>query len=264
MTGPISMHARFGPTAQELGWVPAPSYLLRRARILSLLKDREPGRLLEIGPGAGALLLELSEKGYRGSALETSASARELASHFLAGAEGIEMRAEPAEEWARAFDLVMAFEVLEHIRDDLAALRRWRGWLAEGGRLLLSVPAHARMWSRRDEWAGHFRRYERSTLVSLIEQAGLAVERLECYGFPLGNLLRYLGILATARQQRVDASALVERTARSGVERKLETRLFRFQAHALGVFCLVPFLTLQNHFLERDLGVGYLLECRLP
>ena len=45
-----------GPAAPDLGWVPAPRYLMRRARILRQLSTIPTGRLLEVGPGAGMIL----------------------------------------------------------------------------------------------------------------------------------------------------------------------------------------------------------------
>ena len=64
------------------GWVPAPRYLLRRARILSLLKQFKPGRVLEFGCGAGALISELSPLGYKCIAIEESENAIFLAKKF--------------------------------------------------------------------------------------------------------------------------------------------------------------------------------------
>jgi SAM-dependent methyltransferase len=67
------------------------------------------------------------------------------------------------------FDMVAAFDVLEHIEDDIGALRAWRALLTPPGHLVITVPAGPELWSRRDDFAGHCRRYSR---------AGLRVERL--------------------------------------------------------------------------------------
>src|SRR3546814_20907381 len=82
----------------------------------------------------------------------------------------------------------MAFEVLEHIEDDHAALRQWLGWLKPGGILLMSVPAHPSQWNAADVWAGHFRRYRKRELLGLVEENGLELEHVECMGFPLANI----------------------------------------------------------------------------
>ncbi|MEL7157397.1 MAG: methyltransferase domain-containing protein, partial [Actinomycetota bacterium] len=53
------------------------------------------------------------------------------------------------------FDYVMAFEVLEHITDDRAALEEWLRRLRPGGRVLFSVPAHQRKYGDADRAVGH-------------------------------------------------------------------------------------------------------------
>src|SRR3546814_6549126 len=72
----------------------------------------------------------------------------------------------------------MAFEVLEHIEDDHAALRQWLGWLKPGGILLMSVPAHPSQWNAADVWAGHFRRYRKRELLGLVEENVLELEHV--------------------------------------------------------------------------------------
>src|SRR5688572_255286 len=72
-------HTSYGRVAPELGWVPAPRYLLRRHRALNLLKGLPRGRVLEVGCGAGALLNDLAGLGYDCTALESSSEARRVA-----------------------------------------------------------------------------------------------------------------------------------------------------------------------------------------
>jgi SAM-dependent methyltransferase len=76
-----------------------------------------------------------------------------------------------------AFDVVAAFDVVEHCADDRAALTELGRVLAPGGRLLLSVPAYGWAWSDHDVQAGHHRRYTRPQLVALVREAGLEVHR---------------------------------------------------------------------------------------
>lgn len=57
------------------------------------------------------------------------------------------------------FDLICLFDVLEHIRDDEAALRETRRILDDDGTLVLTLPAFSMLWSRHDEYLNHFRRY---------------------------------------------------------------------------------------------------------
>ena len=75
------------------------------------------------------------------------------------------------------FDVVGAFDVVEHCEPEAVAMAELTRVLAPGGRLLLSVPAYQWAWSDHDERAGHYRRYTRRRLVHAIEQAGLSVDR---------------------------------------------------------------------------------------
>jgi SAM-dependent methyltransferase len=250
----------FGLSAPELGWVPAPRYALRRQRLLALAGRLGGGRLLEIGPGAGALLSDLTALGFACEALETSDEAHRLASALN---PDLRIARTPHEDWPGAFDVVVACEVLEHIEDDRAALEEWCGWLRPGGHLILSVPAHAHRWSATDVWAGHFRRYEKDGLWSLCESAGFAVVDLECYGFPLSNLVEPLRAASHQRALRRRQSAgLAEATAQSGVSRGLEARLWPLQASLPGRLLFRAAFHLQTLFRHRDLGTGYLALLR--
>jgi SAM-dependent methyltransferase len=73
---------------------------------------------------------------------------------------------------------ICAFDVLEHLDDDRAALEEWRRALAPGGWLMLTVPAYEQLWSAHDEVNGHRRRYRAGGLRRLLTSAGFAVARL--------------------------------------------------------------------------------------
>lgn len=269
-------HPLYGRVAPELGWVPAPRYLLRRARVLALLDRLPRGRALEVGCGAGALLADLRRLGFTIEALESSAAAREIARRLNGDAPELSVSPRPGNDWQGRFDFVLAFEVLEHIEDDRAALARWTSWIAPGGHLLLSVPAHPGRWNATDVWAGHFRRYRRQQLAERLRGAGLEVERIESYGVPLADLLHPVRGWMHARALRRSGGGPAagpadgvherpaEQTASSGVERSTETRLYPLQASWPGRLAMGLFLRLQNLFLSTDLGNGYLAHARRP
>ncbi|HEY0642124.1 MAG TPA: class I SAM-dependent methyltransferase [Nocardioides sp.] len=75
------------------------------------------------------------------------------------------------------FDVVSAFDVVEHCADDSRAVAELVRVLAPGGRMLLSVPAYQWAWSDHDVQAGHHRRYTRAELVGLVERTGTRVVR---------------------------------------------------------------------------------------
>ena len=72
----------------------------------------------------------------------------------------VTIHSEIQNNWQETFDFILAFEVLEHIEDDVSALREWWNGVKFPGHRLLSVPAHPERWNASDEWEGHFRRYE--------------------------------------------------------------------------------------------------------
>lgn len=76
-----------------------------------------------------------------------------------------------------AFDVVAAFDVIEHVDPEWVVLAELRRVLATGGRVLVSVPAYTWAWSDHDTANGHHRRYTRRRLVDALEGAGFEVDR---------------------------------------------------------------------------------------
>lgn len=254
-----------GLAAPELGWVPSPTFALRRAAVLERLGAWAPGRVLEVGCGAGALLHDLAERGFTAVGVESSPAARELATRLLADREDVVITdVLPVER--DAFDYLLSFEVLEHIEDDVAALADWVQRLKPGAPCLLSVPASAAKWSLMDVSAGHFRRYERADVERLIDRAGLQLGRIETYGFPATWLIERVRLWARTAQLRrrgVDTAALVrgdaKLTAQSGIERDLETKLFPLYGSGIGRRCFRWAARAQEHFSDTDWGISYLV-----
>ena len=91
------------------------------------------------------------------------------------------------------FDLVVAFDVIEHAADDRRAWSEIQRVLKPGGRLLLSVPLHAARWTEFDELVGHARRYDLPELRALLTEFGLTVEKSAAFGMRPTNprLLRH-------------------------------------------------------------------------
>lgn len=81
------------------------------------------------------------------------------------------------------FDLVTMFDVLEHIADDVGALRTLRRSMTPDGRLAITAPAHNWLWSRHDESEGHVRRYSPASLRNALAQAGFEVIEIRYFFF---------------------------------------------------------------------------------
>ena len=179
----------FGVAAPELGWVPGPRYILRRAVILELLATYAPGLALEIGSESGALLHDLAQRGFRGLGVEQSPEALAIATQILTSVSALRIVDKLPEDEKEHYDYVFAFEVLEHIEENQAALRTWARYLKRKGILMISVPAHHHRWSASDVWAGHYRRYERREIDARVQNAGFDVLAAYSYGWPLSNLV---------------------------------------------------------------------------
>lgn len=75
-------------------------------------------------------------------------------------------------------DVVISCDVLEHLTDDVVAIREMLRLLRPGGVLILTVPAHQFLWSEHDEALRHQRRYSARELRRQLEEAGARVEKL--------------------------------------------------------------------------------------
>jgi SAM-dependent methyltransferase len=150
-----------------------------RRRVLRAVLDGlelPPGtRVFDAGCGSGRTLDELREYGpVQGMELNPlGVAAARRRGH--AGVREGSLDAIPFED--ASFDLVTCLDVIEHTDDDIRSLRELRRVTRPGGWLVVTVPAHPRLWSRHDEVNGHRRRYTRRTLRAAAEAAGWRVER---------------------------------------------------------------------------------------
>jgi len=88
----------------------------------------------------------------------------------------------------KCFDIITAFDVLEHLDDDVEFLKEIKQYLMPGGRLILSVPAYRFLWSEHDEVLHHRRRYMASELHEKVTRAGYTTIKRSyviCFSFPL-------------------------------------------------------------------------------
>jgi SAM-dependent methyltransferase len=90
-------------------------------------------------------------------------------------------------------DLVLALDVIEHVEDDLRALRECHRILKSGGALVITVPAFMSLWSPWDECLGHKRRYTAPEMVERLRAAGFDIKRsgyIFFFVFPAAALVR--------------------------------------------------------------------------
>ena len=87
----------------------------------------------------------------------------------------------------RAFDLVCAFDIVEHVDDDRRVFAELSRVARRGASVLLSVPLHQMRWTAFDALVGHVRRYEPDHLLALLHEHGLTVERTAVFGMEPRN-----------------------------------------------------------------------------
>ena len=188
----------------------------------------ERARILEIGCGTGHNLPMLSQFGAV-DAIEIDPAARDIASARLGRPVGdAPLPVLPGVERGR-YDMVAVLDVVEHIADDVGALRAMRECLAPGGKILIAVPAHQWMWSAHDVVNHHERRYSKKTLTAAIRAAGLRPRKLGYFNsilFPLAAAARLAGRL-TGRDDSDDSPPAAPVNA-------LFERIFRVERHLVG------------------------------
>lgn len=161
-------------------WFTARNAVIERAvrpALASISGTRRP-RVLEVGCGNGTVLAMLRRRFADALVIGMDRFVEGLReAQPRAGCPVVQADLHHA-PFGRDFDLVGLFDVLEHLPDDLAALRDAGRLLRPGGLLVLTVPAGRRLWSDFDEAAQHCRRYEAAGLGETLRQAGFEVEYL--------------------------------------------------------------------------------------
>jgi SAM-dependent methyltransferase len=214
-----------------------------RRQILAELIRRETrlpagAAILEVGCGSGHNLPMLQQFGTV-DALELDEGARAIAERRL----GRSVMSAPLPELDgvpdRHYDLIGAFDVIEHVSDDQAALESVALKLKTGGMFVMTVPAHQWMWSDHDVLNHHKRRYSKGALRRLVEYSPLRLRRIGYFNsllFPLAVTQR----LSSRLRNRDDADL----TLPSAPLNAMLERVFAAERHLVGRLPLPPGLSL--------------------
>jgi len=152
---------------------------------------------LEIGCGTGFVLAGI-RKALPWLTLgggEVFSAGLRLAADRLPGVDLFQMDARQI-PFDNEFDVIGAFDVLEHIGDDELVLSQMYRAVRQGGGILLAVPQHSFLWSKIDEYSRHVRRYSLSELKAKVERAGFKTLRTTSFV----SLLLPLMLIARLKQ----------------------------------------------------------------
>ncbi len=238
----------------------APRAWLRYDLVSRMLRRLRPQSVLEIGCGQGSFGARLAAGGsYLG--IEPDEQAASVARSRITPRGGTVLLGDQhAVPQGSTYDLVCAFEVLEHLEHDAEMLATWASFVRPGGHLMLSVPAWPDRFGPMDTHAGHYRRYTPDQLRNLLTGAGLQPVQIAVYGWPLGYALEAVRNPIDARKLAREAAELSmpERTASTG-------RTFQPPNQAVGTavaLATTPFRYLQR--LAPTRGTGLVALARRP
>ena len=231
-----------------------PKLVLRESCIEDVSSKWPAGSFVEMGAGTGHMSRLFLARGFHGACHDLGEGSRRIMrANFANVSKQMRVVDELNELKPASFDYLFAFEVLEHIEEDAAVLAEWTRYLRPGGRILMSVPAHAAKFGRSDEIAGHCRRYERKGLQELLECAGYDQIRMVNYGFPITELTRIISNWMIRNDRSYDTVNQLERSVQSArarpekIDRLLSVSGSRF---------VLPFCFIQRWFYAWDLGDG--------
>lgn len=175
-------------------------------------------KFLEIGCGTGNFIQQIVENGN----LEITGSEIYLkgllyAKKNLPNVDFIQFDVTQG-DIGEKFDLIVAFDVIEHIENDVAAITNINRMLHKGGGLIMTVPQHMFLWSRLDEIVKHKRRYSRRDLVTKLQENGFDISSTTSFLFVLFPLMLISRMIDKGHDQsQSDEVALEKRVKFSNV-----------------------------------------------
>ncbi|MBD2178715.1 class I SAM-dependent methyltransferase [Pseudanabaena sp. FACHB-1998] len=174
----------------------------RREILTNLIARSLPqGAILDVGCGTG-FVLELLQSQYASQYESWGLDISAIALQFChdKGLKKVEQGEIDRNTLpANYFDLIMFLDIIEHLDHDLETLKRARQYLKSQGQILITVPAYQFLWSAHDEIHNHKRRYTKSQIGKLLQQAGYEISFISYFNtflFPLIFLARSMGKLS--------------------------------------------------------------------
>ena len=140
------------------------------------------------------------------------------------------------------FDLIAAFDVIEHIENDVAAISNISQMLNKGGVLIISVPQHMFLWSKLDELVKHKRRYSRRELVTKLKENGFDISYATSFLFILFPLMLVSRLFDKGQAQSCASEAELEKRVKfSGVLNQVFDFFMRIDERLIRLGFSLPF-----------------------
>jgi ubiquinone/menaquinone biosynthesis C-methylase UbiE len=184
-------------------------WFVARRRLVCDLIDRlampAGSRLLDVGCGTGANLKAFNKE-FERVGIDASDAALEFCQQ-RGLTSLVQGKIEQSGLQHDNFDVVTALDVLEHVDDDMQALRELLRVSKPGGFLLITVPAFGFLWSEHDEALHHRRRYTVAELESKVEAAGFQVVRISYFLAALFLPILLARIVQNLTKKRIEPQA---------------------------------------------------------
>ena len=157
----------------------------RRKYILQELKKADRGSIiLDIGCSSGLLLDELALLGFKKDNLYgIDISKRAIGNCKSLGIENTFLMDAQNITLNQKFDIIIASDCLEHLKDDEKALNNWNSLLRQNGLAYIFVPAFSSLWSKHDEVNMHYRRYTKKELTDKLIRNGFEIKKSSYWNF---------------------------------------------------------------------------------
>ena len=222
-------------------WVRSRNRLFKRFVEDHLLTSGKT-RFLEIGCGTGGFIQKIAEnQNLKITGSEIYLKGLLLAKRKLPNVDFVQFdvtRGVVGDE----FDLIVAFDVVEHIENDVAALSNINKMLCKGANLIVTVPQHMFLWSRLDEIVKHKRRYSRRELIRKLHESGFDVTYCTSFVFTLFPLMLVSRMFDKGRNQaQADGVALENRVKFSGVLNWIFDQFMRIDEAFIKMGMSLPF-----------------------
>lgn len=218
---------------------------------------------LDLGCGYGYYTVDLLQRGYEVDAVDISRNSIQMTRKKIEKMENhpkVKLHNINALKFrpGKKYDLIICFEMLEHLYEDLKLLKLINSWLKDDGVLLISVPHNEKLWNIRDEQAGHLRRYSKDEIKNKLKKANLKPTRILCYGFPFIRL--FLGTYLKI-EEKMQKKTIKE--DKSNVPQTLPTLLRRMKKMSAPI--LKNLFKFDNLFINSDRGFGLVIMAnKLP